>query len=89
VTLAGQAGVAGHLKIGNQVTVGAQSGIISDIGDQSTVVGSPAMPVSHARRVYMLFTQLPDLVERIKTLEQQVEELSSGAGGADDGAEVV
>src|SRR5204862_107096 len=48
VTLAGQTGVSGHLKIGNQVTVGAQSGIISDIEDQQTVVGSPAMPVSHA-----------------------------------------
>lgn len=92
VTLAGQAGVTGHLKIGNQVTVGAQSGVMGDIGDQSTVVGSPAMPVSHARRVYMLFTQLPDLVERIKTLEQQVEELATGGGNdadGDDGAEVV
>jgi UDP-3-O-[3-hydroxymyristoyl] glucosamine N-acyltransferase len=89
VTLAGQTGVAGHLKIGNQVTVGAQSGIISDIDDQSTVVGSPAMPVSHARRVYMLFTQLPEIEKRIKALEQQVEELSSGGGGEEDGAEVV
>jgi UDP-3-O-[3-hydroxymyristoyl] glucosamine N-acyltransferase len=95
VTLAGQAGVTGHLKIGNQVTIGAQSGVMADIGDQSTVVGSPAMPVSHARRVYMLFTQLPTLVDRIKTLEQQVEELATGGGGGEgdaegeDGAEVV
>jgi UDP-3-O-[3-hydroxymyristoyl] glucosamine N-acyltransferase len=87
VTLAGQTGVAGHLKIGNQVTAGAQSGIINDLDDQSTVVGSPAMPVSHARRVYILFTQLPDIVDRIKVLEQQMQELS----GSDDseGAEVV
>jgi UDP-3-O-[3-hydroxymyristoyl] glucosamine N-acyltransferase len=87
VTLAGQTGVSGHLKIGNQVTVGAQSGIISDIQDQQTVVGSPAMPVSHARRVYMLFTQLPDINDRIKALEQQMEEL--GSTGGDEGAEVV
>jgi UDP-3-O-[3-hydroxymyristoyl] glucosamine N-acyltransferase len=86
VTLAGQTGVSGHLKIGNNVTVGAQSGVISDIDDQSTLVGSPAMPVSHARRVYMYFTQLPDIVDRLKTLEQQVEELSTGG---DEGAEVV
>lgn len=77
VTLAGQTGVSGHLRIGNNVTVGGQSGVISDIDDQATLVGSPAMPVSHARRVYMHFTQLPDLVERVKALEQQVEELSS------------
>jgi UDP-3-O-[3-hydroxymyristoyl] glucosamine N-acyltransferase len=92
VTLAGQAGVTGHLKIGNQVTIGAQSGVMADINDQSTVVGSPAMPVSHARRVYMLFTQLPNIVDRIKTLEQQVEELATGGSGGDDsdgGAEVV
>lgn len=88
VTLAGQTGVSGHLKIGNQVTVGAQSGIISDIDDQSTVVGSPAMPVSHARRVYMLFTQLPDIEKRIKALEQQMEELATGTDDG-DGAEVV
>jgi UDP-3-O-[3-hydroxymyristoyl] glucosamine N-acyltransferase len=83
VTLAGQTGVSGHLKIGNNVTVGAQSGVISDIDDQATLVGSPAMPVSHARRVYMHFTQLPDLVERIKSLEQQVEELSSNDAAGD------
>lgn len=86
VTLAGQTGVSGHLKIGNQVTVGAQSGVISDIDDQQTVVGSPAMPATHARRVYMLFTQLPDIVERIKALEEKVEELGTGD---EDGAEVV
>src|SRR4029078_8395987 len=84
VTLAGQTGVSGHLKIGNNVTIGAQSGVISDIDAQSTLVGSPAMPGAPARRVYMHFTQLPEIVERIKSLEQQVEELSSGP---DDGAE--
>jgi UDP-3-O-[3-hydroxymyristoyl] glucosamine N-acyltransferase len=88
VVLAGQTGVAGHLKIGNMVTAGAKSGIINDIDDQTTVMGSPAMPVSHGRRVYTLFMQLPTLLERIKSLEQQVEELSSG-NGDDEGAEVV
>jgi UDP-3-O-[3-hydroxymyristoyl] glucosamine N-acyltransferase len=83
VVLAGQTGVAGHLKIGDQVTVGAQSGIIADIDEQSTVVGSPAMPVSHARRVYMHFTQLPNIVDRLKAVEQQLEELGSGDGGAE------
>ena len=86
VVLAGQTGVAGHLKIGNQVTAAAQSGIMNDIDDQTTVMGSPAMPASHARRVYMLFTQLPDIDKRIKALEQQIEELSASG---DNGAEVV
>ncbi len=78
VTIAGQAGIAGHLRIGDNVTIGAQSGIPSDVPDQSTVMGSPAMPVSRGRRVFMLYTQLPELLERIKQLEQQVAELGTG-----------
>ena len=86
VTLAGQTGVAGHLSIGNNVTAGAKTGIIADVDDQKTVVGMPAMDVSHARRVYLYFTQLPDIVERLKALEGQVAELNTGD---DEGAEVV
>lgn len=86
VVLAGQTGVAGHLKIGDMVTAAAKSGIIADVEANKTVVGQPAMEASHARRVYIYFTQLPELVDRIKTLEQQVSELSSGD---EDGAEVV
>jgi hypothetical protein len=41
-------------------------------------MGSPAMPVSHGRRVYTYFTQLPELADRIKKLEQQVAELDAG-----------
>ena len=81
VTLAGQVGVAGHLEVGDHVTVGAQSGVINDVPDNSTLIGSPAMPASHARRVYTIFTQLPELLERTKRLEQQLEELS-GTGDA-------
>ena len=74
VTLAGQVGVAGHLEIGDGVTVGAQSGVINDVPDGATLVGSPAMPASQARRVYTVFQQLPELLERIRKLEQKVGE---------------
>lgn len=81
VTLAGQVGVAGHLKIGDGVTVGAQGGIMSDVPDQVTLIGSPAMPAMQARRVYSIFTQLPELVERVKQLEDKVGELSDTGTG--------
>jgi UDP-3-O-[3-hydroxymyristoyl] glucosamine N-acyltransferase len=80
VTLAGQVGVAGHLKLGDNVTIGAQSGVFTDVADQSTLVGAPAMPAMQARRVYAVFTELPELLQRIKHLEQQIAELSSDAG---------
>jgi len=77
VTMAGQVGVAGHLKIGDNVVIGAQAGIVNSIPDQSTMLGSPAMPISHARRVAAVFVQLPELSQRVKHLEQQVEELAT------------
>jgi UDP-3-O-[3-hydroxymyristoyl] glucosamine N-acyltransferase len=82
-TIAGQVGITGHIKIGDGVTIAAQSGVMADVPDQTTVIGSPAMPASHARRVYFLFTQLPTLQDRIKKLEQAVEEL--GDDGDEDG----
>ncbi|MDQ3439665.1 MAG: UDP-3-O-(3-hydroxymyristoyl)glucosamine N-acyltransferase, partial [Planctomycetota bacterium] len=86
-TIAGQAGIAGHLSLGDKVTIAAKSGVISDIPDGATVMGMPAMPASHGRRVYSVFTQLPELLERIKHLEQQVENLTMIGG--DEGVEVV
>ena len=76
-TIAGQSGIAGHLKIGDNVTIAAQTGVINDVPDQTIMMGAPAMPVSQARRVYTIFTQLPELVERLKELEQKIEELST------------
>jgi UDP-3-O-[3-hydroxymyristoyl] glucosamine N-acyltransferase len=80
VIMGGQTGVAGHIELGDHVTVAAQSGVINDVPDQSTLMGAPAMNASHARRVYTVFTQLPELLERVKKLEQQV-----GRGGEDRG----
>lgn len=77
VTLAGQVGIAGHLDVGDNVVVAAQSGVMNDVPVGSTMMGSPAMPASRARRVYSAFTQLPELLERIRKLEQRVQELKS------------
>lgn len=83
-TLAGQVGVAGHLKIGDKVTVGAQSGVMHDLEEPGIYAGTPAMPFAHARRVYSIFSELPDLQRRIKELEARVEELT-----AEEGPEIV
>jgi len=71
-TFAGQVGVTGHLTIGDNVTVGAQTGIIADVADKSILVGSPAMPYTYGRRVYLLFTKLPELANRIQQLEEKL-----------------
>ena len=38
----------------------------------AVMVGMPAMPSTHARRVYSHFTKLPELVERVKKLEKEI-----------------
>ena len=43
--IGGQAGISGHLKIGNNVKIGGASGVISDIPDNSQVMGYPAVPL--------------------------------------------
>jgi UDP-3-O-[3-hydroxymyristoyl] glucosamine N-acyltransferase len=78
VTLGGQVGVAGHLKIGNHVTVAAQGGITNDVPDGSVLLGSPAMPLNQGRRVYVLFTKLPELWERVRRMEQRLADRTDG-----------
>jgi len=43
VVIGGQAGISGHLKIGNNVKIGGGSGVVSDIPDNKSVMGYPAV----------------------------------------------
>tara|TARA_B100000029_G_scaffold351259_1_gene343750 strand:- start:532 stop:1527 length:996 start_codon:yes stop_codon:yes gene_type:complete len=44
VMIGGASGISGHLTIGNNVKIGGGSGVINDIGDDSRVMGYPAIP---------------------------------------------
>jgi UDP-3-O-[3-hydroxymyristoyl] glucosamine N-acyltransferase len=72
VTLAGQVGIAGHLKIGNQVIVAAQSGVMHDIPDKGKWLGAPAQPDRQAKRQMIAIQQLPELIRRVKELEEWI-----------------
>ena len=43
VSIGGQAGVSGHLKIGDNVKIGGGSGVVTDIENNKTVMGYPAV----------------------------------------------
>jgi UDP-3-O-[3-hydroxymyristoyl] glucosamine N-acyltransferase len=45
VRVGGQAGMAGHLRIGQSAEIGAQAGVISDMAPGDKVLGSPAQPM--------------------------------------------
>ena len=82
--LAGQVGVAGHLHIGNRCRVGAQSGINKSVPEHTDVSGSPAMDHRHYLRCATLHQKLPDIYQRMKALESEVNSLRSmlQAGGS-------
>ena len=52
---------------------------MTDVEDKTVMIGSPAMPAAHARRVYMLMTKLPELVDRLRDVEQRLAKLEDAA----------
>jgi UDP-3-O-[3-hydroxymyristoyl] glucosamine N-acyltransferase len=75
VQLGGQAGLAGHLKVGDGAVVGAQAGVTKDVPPKSFVSGYPAMDHRKASRMHAHMMRLPDLKARVKELEAQLNAL--------------
>lgn len=76
VTLAGQVGLAGHLHVGDRAIVTAQSGISKDVPAGAVLSGHHAIPARESLKVEALTRRLPELVERLKALEEQVKSLT-------------
>jgi UDP-3-O-[3-hydroxymyristoyl] glucosamine N-acyltransferase len=85
VQVGGQAGLGGHLTIGDKCIVGGQSGVSKDLAPGSFVMGYHAVPASEYKRVHAHLQRLPELRERIKTLERRIEALEK-SGGQEGGA---
>lgn len=78
VTLAGQVGLAGHLKIGDGAIVGAQSGVERDVPENEFWFGYPAKDRHRAMREYASLGKLPELLRRVRQLEERLEQLDAG-----------
>jgi UDP-3-O-[3-hydroxymyristoyl] glucosamine N-acyltransferase len=66
--LSGQVGVSDHVKVGERVILAAKAGVHSDI-PSGAWLGSPAMPLERAGRVFAAQRQLPEYRERVRALE--------------------
>ena len=51
--IGGQAGISGHLKIGNNVQIGGGSGVIKNIPDNSKVMGYPAKDLKNFTQILL------------------------------------
>lgn len=78
VVLAGQVGVGDHIRIGQGARVGGQTGVTRDLPGDETYFSTPAVPLKQALRSHVLVRDLPNLVERVKLLEKEVNGNSHG-----------
>jgi len=76
VMIGGQAGIVGHLQIADGARINAQSGVSKSIKTRgSAVTGSPAYDYTSALRSQVISKNLPELIQRLKELEDQIKQL--------------
>ncbi|MEI6455081.1 MAG: UDP-3-O-(3-hydroxymyristoyl)glucosamine N-acyltransferase [bacterium] len=71
--IGGQVGIVGHLTIADNVKIGAQSGIEGSILTEGAIVlGSPAIEIMKARKNFIHWRHLDDIVRRLNHLEKKI-----------------
>lgn len=73
--LGGAVGLRDNITIGNRVMIGASSGVHRDIKDGEFVMGTPILPIKEYWRVTALQERLPEMVKRLRAVEQKLEAL--------------
>jgi UDP-3-O-[3-hydroxymyristoyl] glucosamine N-acyltransferase len=72
VILAGQAGVAGHLKIGDDVVLTAKSATSHDIPAGKVISGIPAFDNRDWLRATAAFRRLGEIQRKVRELEKHL-----------------
>jgi UDP-3-O-[3-hydroxymyristoyl] glucosamine N-acyltransferase len=76
--IGGQVGIIGHLVIADKVKIAAQSGVGNSITKEGEIVqGSPAFGIGDYKRSYVMFRKLPEVGDRIKELEKELNEIKA------------
>ena len=81
MTIGGQAGLTGHIEIGDGASVAAGSGVTKSVPPGCTVFGYPAVEHERGRRMHGSLRQLPDALRRIKALEARCAQLEGQLHG--------
>ena len=69
--IGGQAGLIGHIDIGNETAIGAQSGI-SKSTSGGIWRGSPAVPLADAQKQLAWVRRLGKLFTRLREIEKKI-----------------
>lgn len=77
VVMAGQIGVANHMKIGKGATIGAKSGIMTNVEGGAFMLGSPAVPQRDFMKREAVNRKLPEAMRSLRALEKQVKAMQA------------
>ena len=70
--IGGSTGIAGHLKLGDNVRVAGHTGVGSNIKDGETIQGPYAFNQKEFLRSYIIFKRLPQMYETLKSIEKSL-----------------
>ncbi|MGQ9454498.1 MAG: UDP-3-O-(3-hydroxymyristoyl)glucosamine N-acyltransferase [Armatimonadota bacterium] len=77
VTLAAQSGIKDNVRIGDGCVVAARAGVIGDLESGSVVSGFPARDHRAEKRAQAIWLRLPEVLKRIKALEDEIKSLKT------------
>ncbi|MBM3290473.1 MAG: UDP-3-O-(3-hydroxymyristoyl)glucosamine N-acyltransferase [Candidatus Hydrogenedentes bacterium] len=81
VTIGASAGVNGHIELGQGVKVAALAGVTKSVKPGAVVSGFPAVEVERHRRKEASLRQVPEALQRIKSLEERLAQLEGTLNG--------
>jgi len=77
VVLAGQVGLVDNIEIGEGTMIGAQAGVMSGSAAGAKLLGSPAMDIRDAMKIFGLMKRLPEMAKSLKELRKRIEGLEA------------
>ncbi len=67
-----QVGISGHIALGDNVKIGGQAGVMTNIPDNSTMIGSPVQDHKDFMRSMAIFRKLPQMSGDVSDLKKWV-----------------
>ncbi|MBS1713625.1 MAG: UDP-3-O-(3-hydroxymyristoyl)glucosamine N-acyltransferase [Armatimonadetes bacterium] len=78
VVVGGQVAFADHVRCGDDILLAGRSGLMGDLEGPGEFFGVPPRPIKEALRLMATQAKVPELMNRIRALEREVERLKSG-----------
>lgn len=81
VTMAAQVGITGHIEVGDNTIIAGKAGVTKTIESGRIISGFPAIDHIEEKRIKASLKRLPHTAQRVKGLEDRVQELEELLNG--------